>query len=101
MSAKIFASVLLLILSSKCSGIRDGDDQKDTEDDSCLMSCNTASDAHHIQLKFNHSPGNVTPIDLYGCRFYVPSQVMKLLYLRKSMRLPGEPRQTYFVRCLQ
>ncbi|KAA3457461.1 glutamate receptor 3.6-like isoform X2 [Gossypium australe] len=48
-----------------CSGIRDGDDQKDTEDDSCLMSCNTASDAHHIQLKFNHSPGNVTPIDLY------------------------------------
>lgn len=65
MSAKIFAFVLLLILSSKCSGIRDGDDQKDTEDDSCLMSCNTASDAHHIQLKFNHSPGNVTPIDLY------------------------------------
>ncbi|KHG20376.1 Uncharacterized protein F383_26084 [Gossypium arboreum] len=48
-----------------CSGIRDGDDQKDREDDSCLMSCNTASDAHHIQLKFNHSPGNVTPIDLY------------------------------------
>ncbi|KAB2094603.1 hypothetical protein ES319_A02G170300v1 [Gossypium barbadense] len=65
MSAKFFTFVLLLILSSKCSGIRDGDDQKDREDDSCLMSCNKASDVHHIQLKFNHSPGNVTPIDLY------------------------------------
>ncbi|KAK5843598.1 hypothetical protein PVK06_006055 [Gossypium arboreum] len=65
MSAKFFAFFLLLILSSKCSGIRDGDDLKDTEDDSCLMCCNKASDAHDIRLEFNHSPGNVTPIDLY------------------------------------
>ncbi|XP_017621015.1 glutamate receptor 3.1-like isoform X2 [Gossypium arboreum] len=65
MSAKFFAFFLLLILSSKCSGIRDGDDLKDTEDDSCLLCCNKASDAHDIRLEFNHSPGNVTPIDLY------------------------------------
>ncbi|KAE8707056.1 putative Glutamate receptor 2 plant [Hibiscus syriacus] len=66
--AKLF--VLLLLLSSNCSsssssgGIRDGSDQKDADDFSCMMRCNTAGDAHHIQLNFNHSHGKVTPIDL-------------------------------------
>ncbi|KAK5843605.1 uncharacterized protein LOC128289427 [Gossypium arboreum] len=64
MSVKLLAFVLLLILSSNCSGIRDGKDQKDTKDDSRMMRCNTATDAHQIQLQFHRSPGNVTPIDL-------------------------------------
>ncbi|MBA0734980.1 hypothetical protein Gogos_018865, partial [Gossypium gossypioides] len=60
---KLFAIVLLLLLSSKCSGIIDRDDQEDVEADSC-MRCVAARDTHQIQLQFNHSHGEVKPIDL-------------------------------------
>ncbi|KAK8652996.1 hypothetical protein V6N13_127017 [Hibiscus sabdariffa] len=56
--------VFVLLLSNCSGGIRDGTDEKDGDDYSCMMRCNTAGDAHHIQLKFNHTHGKVTPIDL-------------------------------------
>ncbi|XVF17692.1 hypothetical protein REPUB_Repub10bG0145500 [Reevesia pubescens] len=46
------------------NGIRDGEDDQKATEDSCLMRCNTAGDAHQIQLRFNHSHGKVAPIDL-------------------------------------
>ncbi|MFQ6623531.1 hypothetical protein Gotur_004507 [Gossypium turneri] len=60
---KLFAIVLLLLLSSKCSGTIDGDDQEDVEADVC-MRCVAARDTHQIQLQFNHLHGEVKPIDL-------------------------------------
>ncbi|KAK6258525.1 hypothetical protein SCA6_012999 [Theobroma cacao] len=62
--AKLFFFLLLLLLpSSNCSAIRDGE-EKVNEDDQCIMRCNARGDAHQIQLRFNHSHGKVTPIDL-------------------------------------
>ncbi|XP_022740714.1 glutamate receptor 3.5-like [Durio zibethinus] len=54
---------LLLLLSSNCSGIRDGEDQK-AANDTCVMRCSAAKDTHQIQLRFNHSHGKVAPINL-------------------------------------
>ncbi|TYG75396.1 hypothetical protein ES288_D03G027800v1 [Gossypium darwinii] len=62
---KLFAIVLLLLLSSKCSGTIDGDDREDVEADVC-MCCATARYTHPIQLQFNHLHGKVKPIDLDG-----------------------------------
>ncbi|TYJ47255.1 hypothetical protein E1A91_A02G175500v1 [Gossypium mustelinum] len=60
---KLFAIVLLLLLSSKCSGTIDGADQEDVKADVC-MHCVTARDTYQIQLQFNHLHGGVKPIDL-------------------------------------
>ncbi|KAL1060890.1 hypothetical protein V6Z11_1Z061600 [Gossypium hirsutum] len=62
---KLFAIVLLLLLSSKCSGTIDGADQEDVKADVC-MHCVTARDTYQIQLQFNHLHGGVKPIDLDG-----------------------------------
>ncbi|TYH28988.1 hypothetical protein ES288_A02G187900v1 [Gossypium darwinii] len=59
----LFAIVLLLLLSSKCSGTIDGADQEDVKADVC-MHCVTARDTYQIQLQFNHLHGGVKPIDL-------------------------------------
>ncbi|KAG4212314.1 hypothetical protein ERO13_A02G157333v2 [Gossypium hirsutum] len=61
---KLFAIVLLLLLSSKCSGTIDGADQEDVKADVC-MHCVTARDTYQIQLQFNHLHGGVKPIDLH------------------------------------
>ncbi|OMO56678.1 Ionotropic glutamate receptor [Corchorus capsularis] len=51
----------LFIFSGDCAG--DHQEIKAT-DDACIMHCIAAGDAYRIELMFNHSHGNVTPIDL-------------------------------------
>ncbi|XVE87128.1 hypothetical protein DITRI_Ditri18aG0091400 [Diplodiscus trichospermus] len=63
--AQLFPFLMLLLLSSNCGGIRDGEDHTPTQD-TCLMRCKSVGDAHEIHLRFNHSYGKVTPVDLHA-----------------------------------